>query len=374
MARVTVKCTHCKTEFTKYASTVGSNNFCSKTCKYAHFSERRGEEHPQYTSVIVHCATCNAELVRPPARLKLSKNHFCNQECYGKWRKGKVFFETLPHVSVICDGCGEQFVLPSYEASATKTHYCSKECKDKCVNVKIELTCEYCHVKFLRPAYQKRRKHDFCCPEHGYAWRSENKESEFRYMRKGTVVHCANCDAELIRPPSRTDNYEKQFCNMKCQGEWISKNAVGENALRWAGGNIKVNCAQCGAELERPMNAIKRSKKHFCDIYCRGDWQSEHQTGEAHPLWTGGYKNYYGPNWSKQRQAARERDNHTCQQCGKTRDEVGKELDVHHIIPFRKFKYKAGENDNYLQANQLDNLMTLCPSCHSKDKGQKNRR
>lgn len=324
--------------------------------------------------VIVNCAHCGAELEREPHRLKVSKNHFCNHVCYGEWRKGKLFFEPPDRVVVKCNGCGEEFSKPPNLAKNKKEHYCSWECYTLHVNSKIEFACLYCGGKFERNASAKRgRRYDFCCPEHWYAWRSKNKESEFRYMRKGTIVHCANCDAELIRPPSRTDNYEKQFCNMKCQGEWISKNAVGENALRWAGGNIKVNCAQCGAELERPMNAIKRNERHFCDIHCRGDWQSEHKTGEAHPLWAGGYKNYYGPNWSKQRQAARERDGHVCQECGKTREENGKELDVHHIIPFRKFKYKAGENDNYLQANQLDNLTTLCTKCHSKTKAIKHK-
>jgi DEAD/DEAH box helicase domain-containing protein len=38
--------------------------------------------------------------------------------------------------------------------------------------------------------------------------------------------------------------------------------------------------------------------------------------------------------------------------------------DVHHIRPFRDFGYRAETNRLYLQANALDNLITLCPSCH----------
>jgi DEAD/DEAH box helicase domain-containing protein len=37
---------------------------------------------------------------------------------------------------------------------------------------------------------------------------------------------------------------------------------------------------------------------------------------------------------------------------------------VHHIRPFREFGYIPGENENYLLANALDNLITLCPTCH----------
>ncbi len=65
--------------------------------------------------------------------------------------------------------------------------------------------------------------------------------------------------------------------------------------------------------------------------------------------------NNYGPNWSAQRDLARARDDYRCQLCGTP--EGGRSHDVHHKIPFRTFS-------SYLQANQLQNLITLCPSCH----------
>ncbi|GAB4269794.1 MAG: ATP-dependent helicase MrfA [Candidatus Promineifilaceae bacterium] len=80
--------------------------------------------------------------------------------------------------------------------------------------------------------------------------------------------------------------------------------------------------------------------------------------------------NNYGPNWQKQRQQALSRDNHTCQVCG------AKEglLHVHHIRPFREFGYIPGKNNNYQQANQLENLITLCPRCHRQaEAGQQTR-
>lgn len=65
--------------------------------------------------------------------------------------------------------------------------------------------------------------------------------------------------------------------------------------------------------------------------------------------------NNYGPNWVVQRIRARERDNFTCQVCGVA--EMGRSHHVHHKTPFRQFA-------SYLAANQLENLVTLCPSCH----------
>ncbi len=71
----------------------------------------------------------------------------------------------------------------------------------------------------------------------------------------------------------------------------------------------------------------------------------------------------YGPNWSSQRDAARQRDGYRCCTCGAPERE-GRQHDVHHIRPFREFGYVFGENEAYVQANVLENLVTLCPRCH----------
>jgi len=74
--------------------------------------------------------------------------------------------------------------------------------------------------------------------------------------------------------------------------------------------------------------------------------------------------NDYGPNWPQQRTAARQRDGYQCRQCGAL--EAGREHDVHHVTPFRSFGYVPGENEHYLRANELSNLLTLCRTCHSR--------
>jgi DEAD/DEAH box helicase domain-containing protein len=71
----------------------------------------------------------------------------------------------------------------------------------------------------------------------------------------------------------------------------------------------------------------------------------------------------YGPNWSVQRDAARARDGYRCIHCGASERE-DRRHDVHHITPFRTFGYVRGVNDLYKLANQLENLITLCPACH----------
>lgn len=68
--------------------------------------------------------------------------------------------------------------------------------------------------------------------------------------------------------------------------------------------------------------------------------------------------NDYGPAWPRARAAAIRRDEGACRVCGDTASH-GTALHVHHRIPFRSFARAA-------EANRLDNLVTLCPSCHSR--------
>mgnify|MGYP006273224951 FL=1 len=69
----------------------------------------------------------------------------------------------------------------------------------------------------------------------------------------------------------------------------------------------------------------------------------------------------YGPNWETQRRKALDRDDHECQHCGLTNDEHLAQWDhglhVHHRTKRRKF-------DDYREANRLENLVSLCRSCH----------
>jgi DEAD/DEAH box helicase domain-containing protein len=71
-------------------------------------------------------------------------------------------------------------------------------------------------------------------------------------------------------------------------------------------------------------------------------------------VWTSDPNNY-GPNWLAQRDRARARDGYRCQACDVL--EEGVSHHVHHKTPFRAFA-------SYQQANQLSNLVTLCPRCH----------
>jgi endogenous inhibitor of DNA gyrase (YacG/DUF329 family) len=125
---------------------------------------------------------------------------------------------------------------------------------------------------------------------------------------------------------------------------------------------ITKNCETC----EKPfyVKPYKIEKAKFCSEKCR-TIAFVPKCGPNNPQWKGGRdKNYYGPNWHSQRRIARDRDNHACQQCGKTERDNGRKLDVHHIRDFREF----GLN-RYEEANQISNLISLCRNCHSQITG-----
>jgi DEAD/DEAH box helicase domain-containing protein len=82
--------------------------------------------------------------------------------------------------------------------------------------------------------------------------------------------------------------------------------------------------------------------------------------------------NDYGPDWAKIRDRVRARDGYKCQVCGVPENpssEIGREdpaptfkkrqHDVHHKVPFKAFVSRE-------EANRLENLTTLCPTCHHK--------
>ncbi|HEX7588898.1 MAG TPA: DEAD/DEAH box helicase [Anaerolineae bacterium] len=94
------------------------------------------------------------------------------------------------------------------------------------------------------------------------------------------------------------------------------------------------------------------------ELHTTGYWlalnEATVESLRAQGLWTND-PNDYGPNWQTIRDRVRARDGYRCQSCGTA--ENGKAHHVHHKTPFRAFASRE-------QANQLDNLVTLCPNCH----------
>ena len=188
-------------------------------------------------------------------------------------------------------------------------------------------------------------KHIFRCKPSQFARRKTcSKRCFYESRRKERAKHvCRNCGVVFYRHASREKHGRGVCCSRKCQYE-AAKNKPKKR--------IKRVCIGCGAEffvgLSRLKSKIGGGK--YCSRKCRDD----HRVGQLHPQFLGiGDSKNRGSNWQSQKRKALKRDGRVCRICGK------KGTDVHHRIPKRKFIDKN-------EANNLENLITLCKKCHRK--------
>ena len=112
----------------------------------------------------------------------------------------------------------------------------------------------------------------------------------------------------------------------------------------------------------RPYEVLSRESLDLpsTTLLSTGCWITLSQDTENHVrgmgLWSSS-PNDYGPNWDMVRRNVLERDQHRCQMCKKYSH--GEPLHVHHRQPLRSFA-------SIDEANQLSNLISLCPRCHQR--------
>jgi len=209
-----------------------------------------------------------------------------------------------------CPICGDEFTT----VPAKDNQYCSRECGIEAQRKQVELSCEVC----------------------------------------GDTFSVCESIAE-----------ERRHCSRECKGKTHSKEFSGDSHPRWKPDtHTTKECEYCGDEFEIARCELENEDKNagrFCSHECHDEWRSENWVGENNPLYKGG-DTYYGENWLRQSRKVRERDNHTCQVCGLDGDDYYRQLSVHHITPLRDF-------DEPEDANDLDNLITLCAACHQKWEG-----
>ena len=191
---------------------------------------------------------------------------------------------------------------------------------------------------------------------------------------------CAQCGKVIRVQNWRVIRFRNVFCSRRCKDlnwvKWIIRpcvtcgNPVKFKPSRKAGRifcdfdcfvkrpirhkKVQVHCAYCGKGfLVFPCKA-RNQDWFYCDILCRA-W---HITGKNNPAFrNSGHKYKYGANWKRQRRLAYIRDSYTCRRCG-IRPLTMRYLHAHHVIPFINF------NGHFLTANRIDNLITLCLTCH----------
>lgn len=229
-------------------------------------------------------------------------------------------------------------------------------------------TCAQCGSTFQDyPSNRTGHTRYYCSRKCLSAWQAEHRRGENSATWKGgavTRVQCMQCGKQYDALNKQLRRFPRTFCSRACKHQWHGANHRGENSPSWKGGAVQLSCVECGNIFERARSGLRPNSRYFCGRACKGAWQSKNIVAEKSPRWTGGKAEYYGPNWIKQAREARRRDGHRCRACGSQKGQKNKALDVHHIRAFKSFGYVLGQNDHYIAANDLANLVTLCPACH----------
>ncbi len=216
--------------------------------------------------------------------------------------------------------------------------------------------CDHCGDVFYSE-YEKKYCSEACLTEAApYAG-----ERNPNYRGGKTKTTCRICGTAFEYYPSEKRGLYCSECVTTEQ--WRTPPSIdGPRNPRWSGGRRTTECDVCGDVVERYPSNI--GDVVLCGEECRSQWLSETFSGDGHPNWLGGGNEAYGSGWAAVRSDALERDGHQCVVWGVTREEIGRNPDVHHIVPVRW--YIEAEDLSREDAHFLDNVASLCSRCHRK--------
>lgn len=205
----------------------------------------------------------------------------------------------------------------------------------------VKVECDFCGKTVSKsPSVVERAKHHFCDRECYGNWRSEQQDGRI-------TLECDYCGTEYRRyESSLKEDQTHTFCSKECVGQWKVENRP------------QTECTYCGSIIKRIQSDIESADRHFCSRECKWDWQQKTATYD----WKSTPN--YGPMWKERREQVLERDNRTCQGCGRTEEELGYTPRVHHIRPFSEF-----DDDEIETAHDPSNLVSLCEPCHTRWEG-----
>jgi len=204
-------------------------------------------------------------------------------------------------------------------------------------------TCSGCSDGF----YDPKARLEYCDDCNPNAGRNNGNWSDAK-----EETECERCGSEFAYYPSDKDGVYCPDCVERADEFLGTPYAEVVEAPR-----VLRECEQCGEERLVLKSKIERGNGRFCDRDCLSEWLSENRVGEDHHHWKEGESEYSGDWWAV-RANALERDDHQCQCCGKTAEEIGREPDVHHIVPVREF-------EDPQNTHTMRNVVALCRSCHT---------
>lgn len=310
-------------------------------------------------------ATCQGENCENPVLWTPGNpRKYCSYGCYHRAIAGKPSPKHAaklrpPREPVQCTSCSKEFQPQGWRPR----RYCSVDCYNKDRLLRVTKTCGFCTCVFKGTATAQ-----YCSLHCANSVKAEENKNQ-------RAVLCPTCGVRFSRKASTNPIHCSHYC--ACKARWKEQHVAGTClecgcsfgflkgdprtfcstacfvTNRGRGKKVTSQCPICAKEFIH----YRIYERMCCSWHCLKVYKSLY-VGEYHPRWRGGADAYRGANWDEQRQKARERDRF-CVDCGTSPEELGIALSVHHIIPFRVFG-----DLRYLEANNLSNLVCLCPTCH----------
>ena len=230
----------------------------------------------------------------------------------------------------------------------------------------ITRECPVCGKEYQADkARLKHGRQTTCSRQCSYSLRSSQKTAE------RTSHICPVCLSEFDRLLSQKKDSQAIYCSRHCaykgRALGITKRTVTSpyQIVKSQEKPVFVPCLHCHREI-RTIPSLEDRKK-FCSKRCQFSYWKTSMKGDSNPAWVDGRsyskRCHRGHDWDKQRLAVYKRDNYTCQSCGThcigrkgmNKSNSHQLIQCHHIVFW-----------SVTEDNSLENLVTLCASCHAK--------
>jgi hypothetical protein len=266
----------------------------------------------------------------------------------------KVLVAKFVHSNSVKESMSE---IKKRQHSDSNTKYNSQEFKEKRSCIMKE--------KWQDSAFAKRMAKIFSSPE----LREKQRQARIRQGLTWEEMYGKE-KAERLRELKRKhflENNPQRCMSPEKKKEFLLKRNRIQSSL-WKDAKYKLKQSKAIRE------AIANSK-----CFRKKISESNHKRlGELHPNWRGGksfrfessnLENMFKESFLKARKMSLKRDNYRCINCHigmrESCDKFGFVLHTHHIRPVREFIAKGNYNMEHI--NAVDNLQTLCVSCHIKE-------
>lgn len=234
-----------------------------------------------------------------------------------------------------CRVCGKEFETNQWAIDHNYGKVCSRECQYLLMRKTIKRICLYCGKEFESwESYVKRGSGKYC----SIACRGNARRTKIKKI-------CKKCGKVFFTHPNRIKIGQGNYCSRLCARS-DKRNAVDKI------------CLICGKPFKARAQQIKTGGGNYCSIKCFNKSDRNKKTKDRNPMWNNGSSCLpYCQRWTSDlRERVRIFFNYRCVNCGKTQEENGQKLNVHHV-----------NYDKMVCCNDVKPLfVALCISCHMK--------